>query len=178
MMEDGMMSSIIAYPVTPDMGTREALNAMLQHVAYESDGMGYRAPTVLASNYRALLRDYAPLVIEHSTEHWARVLIIAPHVDRSDILADLLETLITLCNDYPLYDDEDYFKLEDERLIEFIEDERDETDPPAADIARALWECDLQATHESDGSVYISETDFHAAIAYARATVSTDKDAN
>ncbi|WP_354573950.1 hypothetical protein [Frigoribacterium sp. UYMn621] len=170
-----MMSSIIAYPITPDMGTREALNAMLSHVAYESDGMGYRAPTVLASNYRALLRDYAPLVVEHSTEHWARVLIIAPHVDRSDILADLAETLIKLCNDYPLYDEQDYSELEESRLIEFIDDERaDETDPPAADIARALWECDLQAIHESDGSVYISETDFHAAIAYARATATAE----
>jgi hypothetical protein len=179
------MSHFIAYPVTPDMGFRESINAMLSHVAFDQN-MGYRADTIHAANYLGLLRDFDTLV-EAVTEYHTDILKLVGHVPGTYAseqpsgylpmggtpLAHLVEVLVALCNDYPLYDDQDHSNIEQERLMEAVTEAMrlDDNIPDGMhdyQIAEALFEVGA-AEHESDGGVYISETDWDAAVAYVPA---------
>lgn len=170
-----MSSHFIAHPVTPDMGLRESINAMLSHVAWASN-FGYRADCVHASNYRSLLRDFGgdseygtPALIEEHYEHHTHVLRVVPRIPAgfSTHFADLVETLVALCNDYPLYDEQDHSQLEEERALEAIEESREESDPPAHAILSALYDMNVHPVHEPDGHVYIRLDDFRDAVALA-----------
>jgi hypothetical protein len=140
--------------------------------------MGYDANLVGASNYRSILRDFGPggdygtvgLVEEHYDRMTYDLRLVARiPAGFSGHLAYLVdEILVSLCNDYPVYDECDYSELEGERTIEAIEEARAEGDPDAHDIQWAFWELSIQPINESDGSVYISEADFAEAVKFAR----------
>ena len=159
------MSSIIAHPVTPAMGTREAFDAMLNHVAW-SDSMGYGADAVNASNYRSLLRDF-PTVVESTYERMGTHLQLVARISDSALLAYLLEVLTGLCNDYPLYDEEDHSALEDERLREYVELCRTNNDPATDAIVRAVYELGDFDYRDGGADMFISEGNWARAIEYA-----------
>ena len=161
------MSSIIAYPVTPAMGTREALNAMLDHVAV-SDSMGYDSSFVQRANHVALLADF-PSIVVPVWENMATVLKVAPKVSDSANLAYLCEVLVGLCNDYPLYNEEVHTNLIDQELREYVDMARDSDSPSVESIVNAIYE--LGDFYYNDGGVciFISETDWERVTDYARA---------
>lgn len=165
------MTYFTAHPVTAGMGLRESINAMLEHVAWSQDGFGYDAPCVNEANYRALLRDY-PEFVQDTRNRWhCLVLTLVPHIPpthENDGFPAFVELLVALCNDYPLYDDEEHNKVEEERLTAAVRDTlaSKSTTPPTDEevnaMVRALWEVG-NVVHESDGSVYISVDDWTAA---------------
>ena len=161
------MSTIIAYPVTPNMGTREALNAMLNHVAY-SDSMGYNSSFVQRANYADILKDYAAIVVPHY-QCMTNCLIIAPRVKDSAMLADLAEVLIGLCNDYPAYNDETVSSIMDEELREYVDFVRDNDTPSVDSIMNAIYELGDFDYNDGGVCIFISETDWERVTEYATA---------
>lgn len=161
------MSTIIAYPGTPSMVTREAINAMLSHVAF-GQSMGYRADALHASNYRRILEDWEHFVEPRYVDQNDVLVLVpkVPHNDSAGNLSEFVKMLTELCNRYPIYDDEDYSALETERALEYLEQCRKESDPEAGAILEALYDLDRYPLHEPDGSVYISESDYAEALAY------------
>lgn len=159
------MTYFIAHPVTPDMGLRASIDAMLAHVAYNGRQFGYLPDAVHESNYRRLWEDHRAILSADGD-----YLALAPRVGDSVLLADLVETLITLCNDYPAYDDADVSAIEYARLIDMIDgckNEHDGEDIDSHDIARELF--DLGAYIEySEYGAYVSVEDFMLAIANLR----------
>lgn len=156
------------YPVTPKMGLRESIHAMLDYAAF-ARSWGYDAPSVQASNCRSLLADYSALLVE-TVEGHTDVLRLRPRIDDSALLADLIDALVSLCNDYPVFDDGDLNALENERELAAIDYARADSDPEAETILYAFHELGLYLEHENDGSVYFSETDYAAAVQYAHKT--------
>ena len=156
------MSYMTAYPIVNGMGLRGEINALLEHVAYARHDFGYLPSLAHASNYSALLEDYSTLLVDNSG-----VLELAPVVKDSQELADLVDTLLSLANDYPVYDEEAYHSLEQERLLSEIEELRKPDDPDAEAIAHALYESGAYLEHSEYG-VYISQDDWERAIAEAR----------
>lgn len=148
------------YPVTPDMGLRESINAMLQHVAFDQDSFGYRAPVVHASNYRSLLRDFSTLIEPVVIQHHSTLALVSKV---SGPLADLVHVLVYVCNAYPLYDESDYSELEQSRLIEYVEQQDFPAPISPLAIARALSE-EGNYENEYDGSVYVSQEHWDAAL--------------
>lgn len=156
------MTHFIAYPVTPEMGLRQSINAMLAHVAYNGRDFGYLPDAVQYSNYRCLLEDYST-ILRASGDY----LTLSARIDDSALLADLADTLVTLCNDYPAYDDEDVSSIEYERLIEMIDEcknEHDAEDIESHDIARELWDIGAEI-EQSEYGADVPEDDFRLAIA-------------
>ena len=162
------MSSIIAYPVTPAMGTREALNAMLDHVAV-SDSMGYESSFIQRANHVALLADFPGIVVP-VWENMATVLKVAPKVSDSANLAYLCEVLIGLCNDYPLHNDGALSNLIDEELREYVDMARDSDSPSLESIVKAIYELGDFDYNDGGVCIFIAEADWERAIDYARAT--------
>jgi hypothetical protein len=178
-----MSTHFNTYPVVAGMGLREAINAMLDHVAWGSS-MGYRADTYHASNYRAILRDFGPGgdygtegLVEEVYDHMTDGLRLVKHIPgtypgklpgQAGHLGHLVETLLELCNDYPVYDETDHSNLVAERTIEAIEQERQDDDPTADDILTAMYDLGIYVEHESDGSVYFTVDDFTAAVGHAQ----------
>lgn len=150
------------YPVNPNMGLREAINAMLDLVAYNRHDFGYLPGAIHQANHETLLEDYGDIV-----EDDYGVLVLKTRVQDSALLWYLVDTLTGLCNDYPAYDDERVTEIELERLIKMLEDARDEDHPEAEDIARALFEIGAYI-EQSEYGANVSEDDYNDAIAYAR----------
>ena len=161
------MSTIIAYPVTPAMGTREALNAMLDHVAV-SDSMGYDSSFVQRANHVALLADFPSSVVP-VWENMATVLKVAPKVSDSANLASLCEVLIGLCNDYPLYNEEVHTNLIDQELREYVDMARDSDSPSVESIVNAIYKLGDFDYNDGGVCIFISETDWERVTDYARA---------
>lgn len=88
-------------------------------------------------------------------------------MEDSAALADLADTLAELCNDYPAYDDERVHEIEHERLLDMLDETREDDHPEAEDLARALYEIGAYVEHSEYGA-NISEDDYEAAITYAR----------
>lgn len=156
------MSHFNAHPVTPDMGLRQSINAMLDHVAYNGHDFGYLPSVLHEANFQALARDFSELLDATGDN-----LKLAPRISDSEVLAYLADTLVTLCNDNPLYDDETYYTIENDRLIEMITEERTEGMPDACEIAFALYEIDADI-EQSEYGANVSEEDFKAAVEIAR----------
>ena len=154
-----------AYPVTPGMGLRGSINAMLSHVAYNGRDFGYLPSAVHESNFIALQDTWEDLLVADGD-----YLKLAPVVTDSSALAALVSDLLGLCNDYPVYDDELYLQIEHRRVIDAIDDMRaDGTVPCSECIARQLYE---------DGA-YIEQSEYGAcfaedAFAYAVESASCD----
>jgi len=161
------MSTIIAYPVTPAMGTREALNAMLSHVATH-DSLGYESSFVQRANHSALLADFDGIVVP-VWENMATVLKVAPIVSDSANLAYLCEVLIGLCDDYPLYNDEALSNLIDEELREYVDMARDSDSPSVESIMNAIYELGDFDYNDGGVCIFIAEDDWERAVSYARA---------
>ena len=159
-----------AYPITPGMGLRESIDAMLDHVARGQE-YGYRADLIGASNFRSLLRDFGSILEESRARNVGR-LELAPKVTDSAALTELFDTLVALCNDYAIYDDRDYSEVEEERNLEAMADaephNKPDDYPEPNDVLRAFWELDLYIEHESDGDVFFTTADYDAAVEYAR----------
>lgn len=150
------------YPETPNMGLRESINAMLDLVAYNRHDFGYLPGAIHQANYESLLNDYDTVV-----EDDRGVLVLKTRVEDSALLSYLTDTLVGLCNDYPAYDDERVSEIEHERLLETLEDARDEDHPSAEDIAYALFEIGAYV-EQSEYGAWVSDDDYDAAIEYAR----------
>lgn len=150
------------YPVTSDMGLRESIDAMLGHVAYNGRDFGYLPSVLHEANFQALARDFGELL-----DATGNSLKLAPRISDSEVLAQLVDTLVNMCNDYPLYDEELYSAIEQERLMEMIEEERTEDMPEAHEIAYALYEIGADI-EQSEYGANVSEEDFHAAVELAR----------
>lgn len=162
------MSYFNTYPVTSDMGLRESINAMLEHVAYNRRDFGYLPGTVHMANHVDLLNDYSDIV--HDNEG---VLVLNKHISDSSLLADLADTLETLCNDYPVYDDETLLAIEHELLLDMINETREDTEPPAEDIAYALHELGACIEYSEYGA-NVSKDDYSDAIELARETIAKE----
>lgn len=156
-----MSVHFIAYPVVAGMGLRESINAMLSHVAWEQS-MGYDAPPLHRANYQGIARDYAAIV-EPVIDRHTSTLELSPVVSDSALLADLVDTLEGLCNDYPSYDDELASEIERDDLIEYLSRCEIPAGIDPEDIAYALFEAGAN-TLDTDGSAYVSEDDFSAAV--------------
>lgn len=156
-----MSVHFIAYPVVAGMGLRESINAMLSHVAWDQS-MGYDAPPVHRANYQGIARDYAAIMTP-VCEHHTSTLELSPIVSDSALLADLVNTLEVLCNDYPSYDDELVSEIERDDLIEYLSGCETPDGIAPEDIAYALFEAGAN-TLDTDGSAYVSEDDFSAAV--------------
>lgn len=159
------MAYFNAYPVTPDMGLRESINAMLYHVADNSYPFGYLPSAIHQANYLALLEDYADIIEPDSARE--DYLVLKTRVEDSELLEDLVETLIGLCNDYPAYDVERVSEIEQERLIDMLEETREEDHPSAMDIAYALFEMGAYI-EQSEYGANVSEDDYKRAVEYVR----------
>ena len=161
-----MSVHFIAYPVVAGMGLRESINAMLSHVAWEQS-MGYDAPPMHRANYQGIARDFAAVVTPVYERHTS-TLELSPFVTDSALIADLVNTLETMCNDYPSYDDELVYEIKRADLIEYLSgcEIPDGIDPD--DVAYALWEAGAE-TQDTDGSAYVSEDDFNAAVSTLQA---------
>lgn len=156
-----------AHPVTPAMGLRESINAMLAHVAYNRHDFGYLPRAIYQANHEGILDDYAPIVVDNSG-----VLVLAPVVADSELLADLTDTLERLCNDYPAYNDTRVHQIEEARLIEACEEAlthplRPVTDVEPWQLARALFEIGAYIEQSEYGADF-SESDYDTALTYAR----------
>lgn len=151
-----------AYPVTPDMGLRESINAMLAHVAYNGRQFGYLPGIVHESNFIALQDTWGDLLVSDGD-----YLTLAPVITDSSFLAGLTDDLVGLCNDYPVYDEELYHEIEYQRTLDEIEDMRDDDTVPCSEcIAYQL--SDIGAyIEQSEYGVYINERDFAFAVAIA-----------
>lgn len=160
------MSHFIAYPVTPAMGLRQSIDAMLEHVAYARHDFGYLPDAVRQANHDGLVEDYGTILVDDGG-----VLILAPVIHDSQALASLVDALVGLCNDYPAYDDERVSQIEQSRLIDTCEESREDDMPDAEDIARAIWEIGAYV-EQSEYGAWVSEEDFANAVAYARETYS------
>lgn len=158
-----MNSYFNTYPENPRMGLRESINAMLHHVADNSRPFGYLPSALHQSNFERLLEDFAPLVQVSNDDS----LELSPRVEDSALLAYLVDTLISLCNDYPAYDDEHLMKIELTRLIETLEEVREENHPSSEDIARALFEIGAYV-EQSEYGANVSEADYVNAIEYVQ----------
>ena len=161
-----MSVHFIAYPVVAGMGLRESINAMLSHVAWDQS-MGYDAPPMHRANYQGIARDYAAIV-EPVYDRHTSTLELAPVVSDSALLADLVNTLETLCNDYPVYDDELVSEIERDDLIEYLSGCEIPAGITPEDIAYALSEA-CANTLNNDGSAYVSLDDFNAAVSTLQA---------
>lgn len=150
------------HPVTPDMGLRQSINAMLDHVAYNGRDFGYLPSVLHEANFQALARDFSELL-----DATGDTLKLAPRISNSESLAYLAETLVTLCNDYPAYDEDRHHAIEQERLMEMIEEERTDDMPDACEIAFALYEIGADI-EQSEHGANVSEEDFKAAVEIAR----------
>lgn len=161
-----MSVHFIAYPVVAGMGLRESINAMLSYVAW-NQSMGYDADPLHRANYQGIARDYAAIV-EPVIDRHTPTLELAPFVSDSALLADLVNTLETLCNDYPAYDDELVSEIERDDLIEYLSGCEIPDGIAPEDVAYALWEAGAN-TLDHDGSAYVSEDDFNAAVSTLQA---------
>lgn len=151
------------YPVAPNMGLRESINAMLHHVADNSHPFGYLPGAIHQANYETLLEDYAPIVQTSEADS----LELVARVEDSALLADLVDTLIGLCNDYPAYDEERVWEIEHERLIDMLEEAREEDHPSAVEIAYALLEIGA-CIEQSEYGACVSDDDYNSAVAYVQ----------
>lgn len=157
-----MSTHFNTYPETPGMGLRESINAMLHHVADNSHPFGYLPSAVHQANFERLLEDYSPTIQVSDSDS----LELTARVEDSELLADLVDTLVGLCNDYPAYD-ERVSEIEYARLIELLEEVREEDHPNAENIARALFENGVYI-EQSEYGANVSEADYENAIKYAR----------
>ena len=155
------MSYFNVHPVTPDMGLRESINAMLEHVAYSRHDFGYLPSAIHQANYETLLEDYGAIV-----EDDFGILVLKSRVEDSALLAELTDSLVSLCNGYPSYDDERVLEIEQERLISMLEEVREEEHPSAVEIACALFEIGAYVEHSIYGAD-VSDDDYNAAVIYA-----------
>lgn len=155
------MSYFNVHPVTSDMGLRESVDAMLEHVAYNRHDFGYPPSAIHQANYETLLEDYGAIL-----EDDFGVLVLKSQIKDSALLADLADTLVSLCNDYPSYDDERVCEIEHERLVSMLEEVRGEEHPRAEDIAWALFEIGACVEHSEYG-VNVSDDDYNAAVIHA-----------
>ena len=146
------------YPVTANMGLRESIDAMLAHVAYNGHPFGYLPSAVHQANFYRLFEDFSEIVEESDD-----TLRLRPVIRDSGALNLLVENLVTLCNDYPAYDDEKVSQIEYDRLIEVIEERSFPNSIDAHDIARELF--DLGAVIEqNEYGANVSEYDFELAV--------------
>lgn len=151
-----------AYPVTSGMGLRESINAMLSHVAYNGRDFGYLPSIAHESNFIALQDTWGDLLVSDGD-----YLTLAPVVTDSSALAVLVDDLLSLCNDYPTYDDEVYHKVELQRTIDEIDDVRDDDTVPCSEcIAYQLYDIGAYI-EQSEYGAYINERDFTFAVALA-----------
>lgn len=153
-----------AYPVTPDMGLRESINAMLSHVAYNGRDFGYLPSIAHESNFIALQDTWGDLLVSDGD-----TLTLAPVITDSSFLAVLVDDLLSLCNEYPVYDEQLYSEIEYQRTLEAINDMRAEntTIAPCSDcIARQLFE-DGAYIEQSEYGAFIPESDFDNAVVNA-----------
>lgn len=158
------MSYFITHPVTPSMGLRESVNAMLSHAAYARHDFGYLPDAVTKSNHEGLLSDYAAILVDDYG-----VPILAPRITDSAALADLAEVLVGLCNDYPAYNDERSSEIEHERLIDMIEDYDSLEGVSPHEVAFQLHEAGVHV-EQSEYGAYVSESDMAEAVAAALAS--------
>lgn len=156
------MSYFNVHPVTPNMGLRESINAMLEHVAYSRHDFGYPPSAIHQANYETLLEDFGSIL-----EDDFGVLVLKSQIKDSALLAELTDTLVSLCNDYPSYDDERVLEIEHERLVSMLEEVREEEHPSAVEIACALFEIGACVEYSEYGA-NVSEDDYNAAVAYVR----------
>jgi hypothetical protein len=75
----------------------------------------YCGSGVERSNHRALLEDYPDTFVDVYGDYGSSYLALATD---QPIDSDLFEALVRLADDYPLYDDEDHSRLEDEMAME------------------------------------------------------------
>lgn len=156
------MSYFNAYPVTPGMGLRQSIDAMLEHVAYSGRPFGYLPSVLHAANFQALARDFSELL-----DATGDTLRLAPRINDSEALAYLADTLVGLCNDYPVYDDDTHHAIEHERLMEVINEVRTDDMPEDHAIAAALYDIGAYI-EQSEYGANVSEEDFAAAVELAR----------
>lgn len=148
-----------AHPITPGLGLREEINVMLSYVAYNGRQFGYLPEIAHESNFIALQDTWEDLLVSDGD-----YLTLAPVVSDSSALAGLVDDLLGLCNDYPVYDDELYNQIESRRTLEEIDDLRgDDVAPCAHCIARQLFEAGAYI-EQSEYGAYISEDDFTSAV--------------
>jgi len=74
----------------------------------------YCGSGVERSNHRALLQDYPDTFVDVYGDYGSSYLALATD---QPIDSDLFEALVRLADDYPLYDDEDHSRLEDEMAV-------------------------------------------------------------
>lgn len=151
----------IAYPLTPGMGLRESINAVLAHVAYNGRPFGYLPSIAHESNFIALRDTWGDLLVGEVDDEY---LTLAPVVSDSSALAVLVDDLLGLCNDYPVYDGEIYHEIEYERTLEELYELLDDSIAPCAHcIARQLFENGAEI-EQSEYGASISEDDFTLAV--------------
>lgn len=166
-----MSTYFAAYCVTPDMGLRQAINAMLNYVAYAGHDFGYLPSALHQANHEALADDFAPILANDGS-----MLSLAPIVSDSGLLASLVEALESLCTDYPAYDDGRVSEIEHKRLIEattealadMVNDGHATPNASPEAIAYALHELGAYIEQSEYGASF-SADDFDAALALAEA---------
>lgn len=166
-----MSTYFSAYCVTPDMGLRQAINAMLSYVAYAGHDFGYLPSALHQANHERLGDDFAPILVNNGS-----TLSLAPIVSDSELLASLVDALNGLCTDYPAYDDERVSEIEATRLVEattealadMVSDGREAPNATPEAIAYALRELGA-CIEQSEYGASFSQDDFDAALALAEA---------
>lgn len=159
------MSHFIAHSVTPGMGLRESINAMLSQVAYNGRPFGYLPDAVHQSNFEALLDSYGECVTESND-----TLILVPQITDSMFLAVLTDELVKLCNLYPIFDEELYHQIERSRELEAVTEcltDEGIDDVTPEDVHRELFEASAELEHSEYG-VHIYDADFNRAVESAR----------
>lgn len=165
-----------AHPVTPDLGLRESINALLNHVAYARRDFGYLPDTVNAANHECLLDYYSDIISDNDG-----VLTLRPLITDSALLDDMVNALIGAANDHPSLDDEIVSRIEHERILEAADESlRDAVQdfelgriPSAPDervtpegLACALYETSAYIEQSVYGAAW-GDSDMSAALAYA-----------
>lgn len=165
-----------AYPVTPDMGLRESINALLNHVAYAGRDFGYLPDAVNAANHECLMNHYSDIISDNDG-----VLTLIPLIADSALLDDMVNALIGAANDYPALDDEIVARIEYERILEAADEAlRDAAQdfelgriPSAPDkrvtpeaLAYALYETSADIEQSEYGAAW-DDSDMATALTYA-----------
>lgn len=149
----------IAYPVTPGMGLRESIDAMLSHVAYNGRQFGYLPSALHESNFIALHDTWGDLLVSDGD-----YLTLAPVITDSSALACFVDELLSLCNDYPIYDEQLYSEIEYRRTLDEIDDMRGDNVTPCSEcIALQLLEAGAYI-EQSEYGAFIAEDDFNSAV--------------
>lgn len=151
----------ITYPVTPNMGLRESIDAMLNYVAYARHDFGYLPTALHQANNEGLSEFYGSIL------NTGDILTLAPVITDSALLADLVDTLVELCNGYPSFDDERVSEIETERLIDSLNEAELPDGIYAEEVAYALFELGAYIEHSEYGASF-SEEDLNAAIEHVK----------